>query len=488
LILSILGSEDFGLFNLITGVIVMFTFINVALSASSQRALSIAQGQMNIDKQISIFNISLVIHILAAIIILIILFISSFFIFDGFLNIDPSKVQSSKFIFLIVIIITLINIISVPFDATLNAHENFFYISVLGLFETVLKFLSALALSFILYNKIITYSIFLLLIAFIIFILKGLYVLEKYPEAKINLFKYFDKDLFNEMMSFARWGFLSSSISILTNSGGNLLINNFFGTKVNAAQAVSGQINGQVGAVSNVFLSALNPILFKSFGANDKTLFRQSIMSGCKLAFLSFSIIAIPVIFEMNFLFNFWLKEIPNYTIIFCSLFMTCCMLGQLTISLSSAISATGRIKNFTIVKSIADVIPYIFIYLFFKVGYPPQTLYVILLIFEFFRIGIILYFGKLLCEIDLKEFFINNILKLLFISFTSIISIVLIQLISPPSLFRLLLVVFFSSTITLLMYYFIGFTQKEKSIVESIFLQIRGRFSLYISRNYFNN
>jgi O-antigen/teichoic acid export membrane protein len=483
IILNVLGSSDFGLYNLVAGVVVMLAFINNTLTASSQRFMSHAQGQNKFDKQISIFNISLIIHIISGIIISVILIISGLFIFDGFLNIDSTKIYSAKVVFYNVIIITLINVVSVPFDAAINAHEDMLYFSILGFVETILKLIAALLLSVIVFDKLITYSIALLIIAVVLSVVKIFYVIKKYPESKIHPIKYFDNNIFKEMMSFSGWGFLTSTVSILTNYGQNIMINIFFGTKVNAAQGISGQAIGQVGAITNVMLKALNPVIFKSEGANNKDLFMQSIKSGSKLAFLSFSIIGIPVIFEMDFIFKLWLKEIPVYTIEFCTISMIGFILGQLTITVESAISATGKIKNFTIIKSITDVVPFLFTFLFFKLNYPPVTMYIVSLIFEIVRQSIVLYFGNKLCNIDIKEYMLDNILKPIVLSLMAILSIVLIQSLFSPSIFRVLLSSGISALLTLLLYYFIGFTNRERIIIDSLLLMIKNKASLSINK-----
>jgi len=286
------------------------------------------------------------------------------------------------------------------------------------------------------------------------------------------------------MISFSSWGFLTSTISIVTSYGQNILINIFFGTKVNAAQGVSGQVIGQVGSVTNVLLRALNPVIYKSAGANDSVLFMQSVKTGSKLAFLSFSIIGIPVIFEMEYIFKMWLKEVPDFTIAFCTISMIGFILGHLTITVESAIFATGRIKNFTIVKSITDIIPFLFVYIFFKLGYPPYSMYIVGLIFEIVRQSIILYYGKKLCDLDIKDFIIGNIIKPISISVIAILSIILIQMVFSTSILRVLITSGFSAILTLVLYYFIGFSKKEQTIIDSIFYSIKEKIIYLFNKN----
>lgn len=481
IILNELGSSDFGLYNLLVGVTLMLTFINTTLSTSSQRFMSHAQGENNFDKQVSIFNISLFIHTFAAFFILIILCIFSAFIFDGFLNIDLSKIYSAKIVYYNVIIITILNIASVPFEACINAHEDMFFFSLLGFVEVMLKYLSALLLSVITFDKLIVYSVSLLLIALVLFLAKLVFVMKKYPETKVSFAKNFDSSLFKEMVLFSSWGGLTSTVSLFTNYGRSILINMFFGTKVNAAQGISGQVIGQVGAITNVFLRALNPIIFKSEGAKNNDLFIQSIKSGSKLAFLLFSLVGIPVIFEMEYLFEQWLKIVPPYAVSFCKLSMVTFILGQLTITVEPAIYAKGNIKKFSIIKFFTDIIPFVLIIISFKIGLSPISMYVIYLMHEVLRQGISLYFANKLCGINIKIYIMEIILKPIIISLIVILCIFLIQQVLYSGWFRVIFIFIFSSIFTLILYYYYGFSRQERLIIDSIIAKVRSKINFYL-------
>jgi len=394
-ILIALGSSDFGLYTVITGFTVMLTFFNATLAASSQRFMAVAQGENIYTKQLSVFNISILLHIFAALIIALILIILGFYIFDGFLNIDTSRIESAKIVYNFVIITTVFSILSVPFDAAVNAHEKMIFVAILGFCEAILKLTAALILTYLNMDKLILYGGLLTIISSLLFISKAIYVSRNFKEAIFKPKTYYDKFLFKEMLTFSGWGFLTSTVSMVAGYGQNILINIYFGTAVNAAQGVASQVVGQVGSITNVFLTALTPVIYKSEGASNKTLLLQSIKSGSKIAFMSFALIAVPIIIEMDFLFKFWLKTVPDYTIIFCRLLLVTYILAQLTITLNSAISATGRIKNFTIFFSIAGMTPIIVSFILFIMGYDVTFLYITYLVYELFRLFFLLILAK---------------------------------------------------------------------------------------------
>lgn len=473
-ILNALGREDYGLYTVIAGFTVMLTFFNTTLAASSQRFMAVAQGENLFSKQLSVFNISILLHIIAALIIGSILKISGLFIFDGFLNIEPERISSAKTVYNFVIFTTLFSVLSVPFDAAVNAHEKMIFVAILGFFEALLKLTAALVLTYADIDKLVLYGGLLTIISFLLFISKAIYVAKNFEEARLNPKKYYDKVLFKEMLTFSGWGFLTSIVSMITGHGQNILINIYFGTAINAAQGVAGQVVGQVGSITNVFLTALKPVIFKSEGAANKSLLLQSVKSGSKIAFMSFALIAIPIIIEMDFLFDFWLKTVPDFAIIFCRLLLITYIFTQLTITLSSAISATGRIKNFTIFFSVAGLIPIIASYFLFKNGYSATYMYISYLVYEILRTSFLLYFGKVIFGLSIKDYLSDVIFKCLSITILVIPVLLFIYYRMDESFLRLGLVFFCSISLNCILYYFWGLSNREKEIMTSLYNNVK--------------
>jgi O-antigen/teichoic acid export membrane protein len=473
-ILSALGRDDFGLYTVIAGFTVMLTFFNTTLASSSQRFMAVAQGENLFSKQLSVFNISILLHILAALIIGVLLIVSGFYIFDGFLNIQASRIESAKIVYNFVILTTLFSILSVPFDAAVNAHEKMIFLAILGFCESILKLIAALVLTYLDLDKLILYGSLLSIISFLLFMSKAIYVSKNFKEAKFSPKKYYDKTLFKEMLTFSGWGFLTGTVAMITGQGQNILINIYFGTAVNAAQGIAGQVVGQVGSITNVFLTALKPVIFKSEGAANKTLLLQSIKSGSKIAFMSFALIAIPIIIEMDFLFKFWLKTVPDYAVIFCRILLVTYILAQLTITLNTAISATGRIKNFTIFFSIAGLTPIIVSFILFRNGYSVTLLYIIYLVYEILRSSFLLYFAKIIFGLSIKDYLNDVIFKCLSIMILVVPVLLFINYKMDESFIRLGFVFLCSIGLNCIMYYFWGLSNREKEIITNLFYNVK--------------
>src|ERR1017187_1198946 len=267
LILSALGTKDFGTFNVVGGAIAMLTFLNNAMAAASQRFISHAQGKGDIEKQKSIFTVSILLHFLIGIALILVLESSTYFLFRRILNIDPHRLFAAKLIYQFMIASIFFTIISVPYNAVINAHENMLLVAILGVIEAMLKLSIGLYLLKTDFDKLITYGLLMALLSILLLTIRRIYCHRKYEEVHIKIKLYFDKILFREMANFAGWNLLGTSAGVIAGNGAPIMLNHFFGTALNAANGISNQLNGQLLAFSNTMLQALNPFITKSEGS-----------------------------------------------------------------------------------------------------------------------------------------------------------------------------------------------------------------------------
>ncbi|MCL5129856.1 MATE family efflux transporter [Algibacter sp. L4_22] len=477
LVLAALGAEDFGIFNVVGGAIVMLTFLNTAMAAASQRFMSFAQGEGNFKKQKNIFNISLVLHFLIAIIVIILLEIVGYFLFNGILKIAPERLDVAKLIYQFLIISTFFTIISVPYDAIINAHENMLFVAILRIGETILKLAIALFITYTIFDRLYVYGLLMASLSIVLMVVRQIYCHRKYEEVDINLKKYFNKPLFKEMTGFAGWSFLGSSSSILTNYGQGIVINMFFGTAVNAAQGVSAQVSGQLSTFARTMLKALNPLIAKSEGAGDRILMLKASFIGSKLSFFLLTIFYVPVILEMPYIFGFWLKEVPEYAIIFCQLVLIRNLIEQLYITLISSIAAVGNIRKFQTYTAIINFLPLIAAYILFTLGYPPYALYFVFIIYSLSNGLITLFFAKKECGLSIKEYFKDVILKCI-LSFLIVLLLTAIpNHFMPEGFLRLITVLAVSTIFFFIVVGLIGLTNYEKNMAKTILNNVYSKY-----------
>jgi len=477
LILNSLGVSDFGIFNVVGGAIAMLTFLNAAMASATQRFMSYAEGEGNKVKQKSIFNVSVILHFLIALIVGLVLEIAGLYLFDGVLNFAENRLFAAKSIYQFMIVSTMFTIMTVPYDAVVNAHENMLYYAIIGIIESFLKLAVAFIIVNTLYDKLIIYGLLMASISLIIMIIMRIYCHRKYIECIFAPKIYFDKKLMKEMTGFAGWSFLGSATSMIGNYGLGIVLNHFFGAILNAAQGISTQLSGQLLVFSNTMLKALNPVIVKSEGGGERQRMLKMSLLGCKFSFYLFALFAIPFLIETSYILKIWLKDVPEWAVIFCRFNFARILLEQLTLPLSISISAQGDIKRISVIKSILNLIPLPLIYFSFKSGSPPYMMYVIsLIIWGVFEGFITIYFTIRNCNLKL-----NNYLNLVF--YKSLIAFLLPfafasipMLLMQESFLRLFVVILVSMLSFLGTLYFTGLTTEEKSYIVVAYSTIRAK------------
>lgn len=447
LILSSLGASDFGIFNIVGGAIAMLGFLNAAMASATQRFMSYSEGEGDKKKQKSIFNVSFILHLVISFVVGIALWIAGYFFFNGILNIPSNRIFAAKVVYGSLIVSTMFTVMTVPYDAAMNAHENMKYYAIVGVFESLLKLAVAFACVYTTFDKLIVYGSLMACIPLITLSIMRIYCHKHYEECIIAPRKYWQKDLMKEMTSFAGWNFIGALSGIVSQYGLSLVLNHFWGTLLNAAQGIANQISGQLMTFSNTMLKALNPVIVKSKGSHNDALMIKASLLGCKYAYLMLVFFVIPFVLETSFVLNIWLKNVPEWAVLFCQLQLLRSVLEQLTISIGAIISAQGRIKNISIWKSLLGIQPVIFTAIFFYFKYPPYVMYIIWIICGGVLGAIIsLYYAHKQCGLKYNDYFNIVFYPCLFPTIITISIGYLPQLIFDPSFFRLCLTILFTS------------------------------------------
>ena len=385
LILNTLGASDFGIFNIVGGAIAMLGFLNIAMASATQRFMSYTEGEGNKEKQKYIFNVSIILHSIIAGAIIVALLIAGYFFFNGILNIPSDRIFAAKVIYGSLIMSTVLTVINVPYDAVMNAHENMKYYAIIGIIESILKLFVAIICVYSSCDKLIA------CIPLITLSIMKIYCHKKYEECTINLHKYWDKKLLKTMISFAGWNLFTSSASMITNSCVGIIMNNFFGTIINAAQGIANQICGQLLSITNVMTKAVNPVIMKTEGAKEHAKVLKISATSSKLTYFLVSFLALPAIVTMPVLLKYWLKNVPDYAIFFaqCQLIISLC--EQMTSGYNSAIIASGNIKGISISKSALKFLYLPLSYIIFKSGHGVVVAYYILVLIQGILNGLII-------------------------------------------------------------------------------------------------
>ena len=418
----------------------------------------------------------LVLHYGIAFAVGIALVIAGYFFFNGILNIPEERTFAAQVVYGSLIISTMFTVMTVPYDAAMNAHENMKYYAIVGILESLLKLAVAFACVYTTHDKLIVYGSLMACIPLVTLTIMRVYCHRHYEECTIRIRKYWDRGLMKEMTGFAGWSFFSTISGIVTQYGLGIIINHFWGVILNAAQGIANQISGTLMTFSQNALKALNPIIVKSEGIKDNRKLIYTTLLGCRISFAIFGFFSFPFIFYMPTILRIWLQNTPEWSIIFCRLQLIRILVEQLTISLGSAISAHGKIKYYSISRSIIISSPIIILPFFFYANFPPYWMYIIWILCWSVIGGIIgIIFCRRLVDLPILLFTRTIIIPCSLVSIITIISYLCITMLFQTEAFNtnetnqfIFGSLIISTTYCVLSYLFI-LNKYERSILKNI-------------------
>lgn len=417
LILNGLGAEDYGIFNIVGGAITMLGFFNSTMAHATQRFMNYSEGEGNYNKQKQIFNVGIILHIGVAIIISIIFFIIGFFYFEDILNVPSNRVAAAKVVYGSLVISTIFTVLTAPYEAAMNAHENFRYFAIVSIFENILKLGIALICVYSKYDKLIIYGILMGLIPIITLSIMRYYCHKNYEECIFKPRIYYSSTMAKEMISFAGWNFLAATTSLVGHSGMSLVLNNFFGVLLNAAQGIATQVGGAFMNLSANAIKALTPMLTKSEGSNDREKVHYMTLLGCRIPYYITTSFTIPIFLLTPEILNIWLTEVPEWAILFTRLQIIKNLIDLLFKNLSSAIYAQGNIKLFTITSSFFYILPLGLAAIAFYYGSAPSFLYIIWIIVTVLGGISTLVVCHIVTNLSIKQYLIEVLAKCVFVT-----------------------------------------------------------------------
>jgi len=372
-ILNALGVSDLGLINVAGSVVGMFTFLNGTLSSGTQRFLSYAIGEGDIQKLKKTFSSALTLHLLMALIILVLGETVGLWYVYHKLVIEPGRFEAAMVCYQLSILGTFIGIVLVPFNSALVAHEHMGMYAYMAIYDAVAKLLAAYLIQIVPWDRVIFYSTLTFVIGFIHTFIYNWYCRKHFEECAFR-FGY-DKKIFKEMLSFSGWNTIGCLAAMGQGTGVNLVLNAFFGTIVNGARSIAFQANNWVYKFVSSFLTAVNPQITKSYAAQDYTRTGSLVCNGARFGCYLYLFLGIPLFIEIEWVLTIWLGECPEHTAMFLRILMIELLfrtMGQPTIT---AMHATGEMKlvNLTVAIILLTIVP--MSYILAWLGYSSEVI-----------------------------------------------------------------------------------------------------------------
>lgn len=470
--LKLLGIDDFGLYNLVAGIIAMLSFLNGALLVSTQRFLSVAIGKSSSSCELlKIFNSSLFIHICLSLLLIVTLLILKPIMFSYIMNINPDSVHVAKKVYNIMIISSFVTILTVPYNAAINAHEEMWIFALIESVVALMKLGAAYALYITPYNLLITYSFLMMFAILIGGISKYIWCRCRYKETKISISKMYNRELIRQQAGFVGWNTLGSIAVLGRNQGIAVLLNMFFGTLLNAAYGVANQLNVLVSTFAATITTVFSPIImkYKGQGEKEQMLYMASLSS--KISFLLSSLMALPILLELDNILNIWLSEVPEYTLQITSGTIITFVIMQMYPGLTRALYAEGNIKWYQIVISMTILLILPIGYILFKLEYSPISIIYSMVIAQILVLIETVYFVYRLLGFGWKSFFIEMLKSLFCFCIVFICGYILKIYLNDINIYiNILFVALFSIIAMLFFYYVFLFSSKEKkNIINSL-------------------
>ena len=459
-----LGIEDYGIYNVVGGVVVMFSFLNSAMSSATQRYLAFELGRGNTEQLKRIFTTSIHIHILIAIIVLILSETVGLWLLYNKMTIPLDRMDVSFWVFQFSVVSTIVMFISVPYNATIIAHEKMAAFAYISIFEVLLKLLIVYLLLIIKIDKLFLYSLLMLGVQILIRIIYGIYCKLHFEEARYHFA--WNGRLFKEMLNFSTWNLFGNMAQVAFTQGGNILLNIFFGPAVNAARGIAVQVQGTVSQFSSGFQTALNPQITKSYAVNDFRYMHSLIYRSSRFTFILLYCICLPVFMETDMMLELWLKEVPEYSSTFLRIILSITIIDSMANSLMVSAQATGRVKKYQSVVGgiLLMILPISYVVL--KFGGNPQSVFVVHWVICVMAFVVRLYVVKPLINLDIKEYFINVILRCFIVAFVAAIIPLVVSLFLDKSMLSSIIICLCAVVSASIVSFTIGLAKNEQSAI----------------------
>lgn len=461
IVLQALGIENYGIYNAVAGFITMFSMVSASLSTAISRYLTFVLGEGNRDKLHIIFNTSIIIQLLLSLLIIVLVETIGVWFLNTKMTIPATSIVAANWVLQFALITFVFNLLSVPYNALLIAHEHMSAFAYIGIIEGIANLLVAYIVLYIHTNSLILYAAAMCVVAIGIRIIYTVYCKKHFEESAFEF--RFDISLLKDMFCFAGWNFFGSISGILRSQGINILFNIYNGPVVNAARGLAVQVNSAVTKFSTNFYTAVQPQITKLFASGNTEESCKLVAQSSRLSFYLLMLISLPVIFEIDFLLNIWLSEVPEHTGTFIQIIVINSLYESFSQPLIHLMLATGNIKKYQIIVGCINLINFPVAWLILKAGFPPEIAQASVIIFTLMALCARVKLLKIMVEFPDRRFLTETLLKCTIILILSSIAPFIMAICLKYGWPRFILNVLITEFISLTIIFLIGLTHTEK-------------------------
>lgn len=469
-VLDALGAADYGLNNVISGVVVLFSFLNNALISATQRFLNFYIGRQDYKQTSVVFCMSMNTYFLLSILLLILCETIGLWFVDTQLNIPFERKEAAQWVYQFALIQFVVGLLRVPYNASIIAYERMNFYAYISFIEVVVKLIAVYLLYITSYDKLIFYSLLYTIISFMV-----TYIYKAYCNKNFETTRYkaiWDKKAFKEMFSFSGWSLFGSLANLSAQQGLNILINIFYGVTVNAAAGIANQVSSNVYQFISNFQTAFQPQIIKTYATNEIERFHKLVFQTSKFSYFMVIVLVMPLLFTLDGILKIWLSEVPEYTAIFCRLILVLLSIEAMAAPMWMSVNATGKIRDYQILMACLIFLNFPLAYAVLKVGMPVYSVWVVRILVNLLVVVVRCVYMKNKLDFPLMPYFQKVILPIIYVTLLALpIPIVLAGLIHGFWM-NLFVVGIVTLVVTMLDVYFVGLSMQERKMLTGFVLK----------------
>ena len=462
--LKALGVDNYGINNVVGGLVSMFSMLSASLSGAVSRFFTFGLGKGDMKHLRVVFSTSINIHIVLAVIVLIAIETAGVWFLNHRMVIAPDRLDAANWVLQCSTIIFAINLLSVPYRAAIIAHERMSAFAYLTIFDATAKLLIVCAIYFYGGDKLKLLAVLNIIPAIISQVIYWRYCKRNFVECRYQYV--YDKRLFAEIFSFAGWSFIGNTAGLMKNEGVNVVINLFTGAAVNTARGIAMQVNGIVMQFISNFTMALNPQIIKDYASGQLERMHKLMFQGTRLSYYIFMILSIPIIFEIEPFLQVWLGEVPAHTVLFTRLVMVLSLAEIVSHTLITAQTATGKIKVYQMVVGGILLLNLPISYLLLRWGcFPEVTVIVAIIVSQLCLVARLCFLRKMI-DLPVKRFIVEVYCNVVVVTAISLIVPTVCYLLISPGIVRFFVLCSLSVLSSIATIYFVGCNRDDRTMV----------------------
>ena len=419
-VLEALGVTDYGIYNVVGGIVSMLGFLNSSMSNAVQRFLSFEMGKGTDGRVSHIFNIALLAHSFIAIVVFVILEIVGTWYLNNHLVVPHERMEAANWVLQCTIVTTFFSIMQVPYNGIIIAKEDMGIYAYISVFEAFMRLTTVYLLLMGSFDRLKLYAVLMMAVTLVVLLINRVYCIKKYRETHFRFVR--DKLLLKDMTTFALWNMIGEIAWVMTGQGVNIILNLFFGPSINAARGLAEQVNAAVMRFINNFQVALNPQITKSYSSGDIEDMKKLLYMGTKISYFVLFFLAFPIIIEMDFILGLWLHDIPPHTTLFCQLILVSSLTACVSNLLAQVARAYGKIRKYQMIVSLFLMLNFPLSYIILLLGATAEMTVTINILIQGLLLFVRLLLIRPMIALSIRQFVVKAVFPIIIVTGLSVV------------------------------------------------------------------